>query len=482
MNSKKYLLMVAVILLISFVSANGLTVMSDNSFTIEKVVDEHENITFILKNEEPFDFFNISFEDNLYIEMDVISSLSNGADVNVTALVIGNNDFVGEIRIKGFYEAQLGEQDITHEIDVDFGDTNSDSLSICDFTAIKGDQVIWTNLVSAPIVLRNVVTDNIVTTILIGESYQMNLDIPQLFRYRFERNGFVFTDVCDINILDDFGFVNNPDLDAVINLNLDVSFPPTTLEITSFVDSYNIRFDEEKDDQFLTIKNNGEEIARNIYLEGEWFKDFTKNDFTLASGASTNVGYTVASSGIFRTNQTDMTYVKNLTVTGNFGTISKSVDIYIKPANIGEDGNGTGGMSFDEWLTAYCIDNPDNTILCPQPKIIFKDGGGINDSGTTSEALNGLIRAFYIYMDKQDVGDNVQKELTLQAVNNSEQSLEKIESLITEVDSLDEIINSISGSAILLTATYGTIAIIAILLVLIYLKKRKNKFKNLDYY
>lgn len=482
MKNKIWFAVFAFIMVISVVSANGLTVIGDSSFTVEKLVDEDKSITFNLRNEEPLDFLNVSFEDNLYVKMDSISNLSSGSDVNVTALVIGNNDFTGEIRIKGFYEAQLGKNDTTHQVQVDLGTIPSNSIDICDFIAIQGDQVIWTNLYSMPIDLRNVDTGQIEITILPSETGMRNLDIPESFRYVFELNMWQFTDICTITTVSDVGLINNPALDAIINLDLDVNFPPTTLEITFLTVDYSLEFFQEQDDIFK-IKNIGDETARNIYLEGEWFKDFTKNDFTLAPGDSTNIGYIVAPSEIFRTNQTDITYVKNLTITGNFETIIKAVSIYIKPANIGEDGNETGSSLIDnmiKMIKKYCEEHPDDVTICPQAKIIFKD---INKTGELdSAALDGLIRAFYNYIDKQDIESNIEKELIAGVANSSEQNLQKTESLEGRMSLLEELIGDINASAVLLTMTYGTIAVIVILLVLIWLKRRRNKRKDLQYY
>ena len=57
----------------------------------------------------------------------------------------------------------------------------------------------------------------------------MGCDYPQNLKYNFERRGFVFTNVCNFYCLNDTGKINNPSLDAIFNLKVNILFNITQL-------------------------------------------------------------------------------------------------------------------------------------------------------------------------------------------------------------------------------------------------------------
>lgn len=391
---RKWYILLGIIFLSSIVSANGLSVNPDN-ITVNKTAGADLIVNFDLTNEEPFSFFNINFEDNPYIQMEEITELVSGDVISVEATIIADNNVNEAIRIKGFYEADIGDSNETYEIDVDF----DDGISICDLTVIQGDTVIWHNLVSDEIVMRNADTQQDITTIPEGESHTIVFDNPLVLHYFFLRLGFVFTETCTINVLDDEGLVNDPNLDAILNLEVVLDFPPTTLASSVAINTFTMHFFEEREGIIL-LENTGSETAKNIHLEGDWFS-FSPNNFDLNPTDTRIVSFFI-NPEIGSTNETNQNYIKNVSITGNFATLIEEFSIFINFANIGD---GTGNETVEDLIDLICRIRPE---LCGGTTEIIYVGNGTQEFNIsfTKEKVDGLFSLFFDLKDLLERNEN----------------------------------------------------------------------------
>jgi hypothetical protein len=402
MKNKGVLFLILGIFLINLVSANGLT--TNDTVAINKTVNVDKTFIFSLSNEEPFSFFNITFEDNPYVEMETINELISGETREITATATTNDDYIGPVEIIGFYQIDVGQLNETHDIDVDY----DDGLSRCSFTIIKGDKVTWHNLVSDEIVLRNADTGADVATILEGDNYTMTFGIPETFPYYFLRHGFVFTDVCEITALDSQGLVNNPEYNAVLNLNIDVEYEPTTLSLTTIQTEYTMDANTQQEG-VMTITNTGGKVAKNIKLEDAWFT-FSPNNFDLEPGYSKNIAYTIQSI-VVTTEETNMTHIRNVTISGNFPIIHQEFDIFINYADLNETGGA--GLSLIDTIKKWCDEHHDDE-LCPQaPKVIYRYGNESDRAFNVTMSEEQLKELFELWFEKiyeDEVFQNFVKE------------------------------------------------------------------------
>ena len=493
MKNKIWFEAVVFIMLVSFVAANGLTADPD-SFTVNKTVGEQPTISFILRNVYELEMKNINFEEEINgelnpLKMDPISSLSNGADINVTATVIGDKPFIGEVRIKGFYNNTIesSSEQTTIEINV-VGD-----LSECYLQVYPGETVKWHNQHSS--LPYYIINANNGKPLFAGgipatetsEAYPFSVgnSLTYFVSASPGLGGKMSNTPCTITVLGT-GLVNNPNYDAIINLNLNIEFIPTNIAVSIPVDDYTLNVGSSQQG-FFTITNLGSNIAKDIILSADWFsfKDDAGNvlnNFDLSEGQSKNILYTIKPI-ITNTSQTDKSYVKTFTISGNFDQFTKDFNIFI-PFSVVISGDETEpGLEelvkqYMEVIIAYCNDNP-NSLECKS--LLSNVIVGYN--ATTDDDSNiAILKILAEFMNQQNLNDNIQKELTTDIINSTGENLQRTESLEGRVGSLEELINNINASAVLLTMTYGTIVVIAILLVLIYLKRQKNKHKSLTYY
>ena len=303
MKLKQLSMFVLGLFLVGMVSANGISVISSNTFTINKTYNHDTYVNLTIRNDEPFDFFNVSMEDNPYITISKIPKLATGETRNITALVKANDNIHKDIKIFGFYLASLGAQNQTHQVDI----TYDDGLSKCDFTIVQGDKVNWKNLEiveSKTVKLKNMDTLNYFQDLAAQASNLQFFDSPMSLPFQFiDRTGYS-RQSCVLTVLSDTGYVNNPEHDASINIDINVEFPQTSVELLTLNDKYSMRFYDTREDIF-SVRNTGNEIAKNVNLEGDWFV-FSTNNFDLEPGQSKNIGYTIDPI-IFTSNQTDQT-------------------------------------------------------------------------------------------------------------------------------------------------------------------------------
>lgn len=470
----KLMFLMVGLLIIPLVSANGLNIVSNiTTFNMNKTYNQDKSITFTIKNEEPFSFYNITFKDNDIITMSRINELTSGNSKEVTATVKTNNDFNGDIEIIGYFESQLGIQNKSYNITV----TTADGLEVCDFSIVKGDKVTWFNKIPDEIRLKNMNADY-VTTIEKNGSYTTTFDEPEIFEYAFYRRGSLYTDICQITVLDDVGYVNDPNLNEIITLNIDMKYEETTIQATLFTDNFTLNFLESADDVII-IKNTGTKVARNIKLSGDWFT-FNKNNFDLDPDKSTVVVYNIKElkPGITNTTNTNKTYDKNITITGNFDKVVKHLDVFIKYAEIGE--NYTSGETWEQELKNKCEDDPDYW-LCPKTRIVYRD---INDTllrfnvTYEQEQCEQMTSLMFDKMDGEDEIYNYMKRVitdlnqTIQTMSSKVNNLET--NIIAEKTLREEQKNNLDYVWFFIAVGLLIVALIAI----VFLVYRQKKLVN----
>lgn len=416
---------------LTLVSSQGLVIVGDNTININKTNGIDKSITLNLQNQESYSFYNVSIETNSYVSSSKILEIPSGQSKNITLNFQSNNDFNGELRIKGVYKSQLGMLNETHNIDVNY----NSGLSRCDFSIVQGDNVIWKNTHPYAIVkLINANTYSEITQLSPNQTYSEKFQTPMSFRYYFERYGIKFTDVCTISVLDTSGSINNPDYDVILHLNLKILYPSTNLIITILDRNYTISpFNSGED--FLKIKNNGTSIAKNIHLSGEWFS-FSDNNFDLNGGESKTIKYTITPQ-ITNTNQTNKNYTKNIEISGNLETKTESFTISI-PYQIINEGVGGGTsllervQTYAEVVISYCNDNPDEEFCDNLFKTIV-----VGSQGNQSTPEIELFKAFIDFMDKQEQQNALMKrsqDLVVNSTLNAENRTTSIENQLDEID------------------------------------------------
>jgi len=449
---------------IEVVSANGLSLSTFGTFAINKTYDQDMYVDIIIRNEESFSFYNITMEENPYITMSKIPVLTSGENMTITTLVNANEDVVRSFRIYGFYISTLGMQNITHDVDI----TYEDGVSRCDFSIIKGDKIKWNNLETIStktIDIVNSETSIVVETIQPNSSWIQHFDTPMTFPFHIvDRTGWPGPD-CVLTVLDDSGYINNPELDTIMSVDIDVVFPPTSLELYFLNNRYSMRFYEDREDIF-SISNTGDKIAKNIHLSANWFS-FTHNDFDLEPGESKNIGYTI-SPDIYSSNETNKTYFNNLTVTGNFVTVRKEFEIFIEYAEF-VDGPINNATTLKDYI---CANFPE---FC-EPNIVYQyldsQDAEFNVSYTERQ-VKKLYDLLFDNLDSQDIKDKQSIELidaiklALSLIENSTNSTDdKIYNLNEKLD--------VANTVWKLCAWSLSLLIVIVLLSLLILKYKQR--------
>ena len=393
------------------VSANGLTVTSQNETNINKTPDISRYITFTIRNEEPFTFYNIS-EDSPYIKFNTVPQLSSGENVTITAEIVSNVDFSGIIKIKGFYETQLGVLNDNYTVEVDYLSGGGFGFSECDFSVVQGDRVMWKNIHdTATIAIVNAITQQNAAILQPQMTYTEIFETPTIFGYYLSRYGLP-SQICNINVLASQGIINNPVLDGELNLNIKIIHLPTSLSLTLLTTNYTINPGEFVEDIFK-ITNVGNESAKNIYLNGEWF-EFSSNNFVLSPGESRNIGYKITPK-ITETNETNMSYEKKFNITGNFDVIEELFYIHIPYLKIEGDVFKPATPlrelidNYIKIAISYCNDNPNDEICDGLFTTMIL---GVQN---TSSGMGGaeLTVAFIDFMDSQEEFNNLMKQRQL---------------------------------------------------------------------
>ena len=340
--------------------------------------------------------------------MTTISELAAGMSINISVIIVNDNDFNGIVKLKGFYISNLGQNFQTHNINVDY----TSGLSECDKSLVEGDTINWINLVSDDIQIfapYPLWTNSIIAE---GSSASKQFVIPgESFSYFFKRNGFTFTPTCTITILDDSGLITNPIYDASLSLDIKVINPETNVTVSVPIENYVISVFTNAEG-ILSITNSGNKIAKNVKLTADWFS-FNSNNFDLEVGQTKGLIYSL-SPQIFSTNDTNKSYSKILTVEGNFPTYSHNFTINVPYAVIAGT-NSSGGLTGSEWIELFCkqiITDPYGIefqkAMCVGKTIVIgqnTDGSNISVDYTASE-----VRSWFDFMFKEsDKNEEFQK-------------------------------------------------------------------------
>jgi len=398
-----------IFLLFPFISA-GL-IVENNSYNINKTFEENQNIEITIKNTENFSFYNINFKDNDFISMNSISALSGGESITFNASFFGNEPLTNkEIKIVGNYNSSVGENGITHIVEIRHDSPMFNPLNL---NIIKGDSIKWLNIdeIYNLSLYKSNPSSELIYNIPRGSDFTMIFNEVGDYSYYSSYSAGIQGGVDIITVLSDSGLVHNSNYDGNIFINSNIDYPQTTL-IISYLSSNNYDLNVfENTEGFIIIKNTGIKPAY-ISNDCDWFT-FDKNSMVLEGGDDIVINYEIYPD-VQYTNETNKNYIKNLSIVGNFPTINKTFNLFVNYANIDE--GQTGGNSIIYLITQYCTENP-NASFCEQsPKIIYKNVG---DSGNLSqEQFKKLIDFWYINFNEVKDSNNWMKEQILNISNN----------------------------------------------------------------
>jgi hypothetical protein len=220
----------------------------------------------------------------------------------------------------------------------------------------------------------------------------------------------------------------------------------------------------------MTVKNTGTEIAKNITLSGgNWFS-FSPNNFDLNPNVTRTISYTI-NPIVSATNDTNKTYIKNVSIKGNFQTISQNFTIFLYYADLSS--SNYGYISLEDMLKKFCLDNP--SLCSGGTKVIYQNGTG--EGNLTQEQFRKIIE---FWSNKFDA---VQLELTYMKEQNNATAFattatdEKMGNLSANVETLKQQKNDsfsfvqliVLGIAFIIIVVCGTI------LIQYYRKRRIEK-------
>lgn len=470
-KSKILLIILLGIFCFNLISASGIMILNNNTAYISKTVGSNYSYSLQLRNDESFAMYNVSLESNSIAKMNVIPALQPGENITATIIIYADEDISKSLRLKGFYFSNIGQSNLTHEINV-FYDQN---LNPCSISVVKGDIFKWNNMVPDDIKMIRANTGQEVTTILRNTSYQTKFENPETFDYYFTRRGFQFSQTCSINILNDNGLINNPLLDGVISFNVDVNYPPTTISTTFLETSYNMNFYDSEEGIF-SIRNTGNNIVKNINLSGNWFS-FTKNNFDIDVNQTKSIGYTIHPS-IGSTTDTNKTYNKNIFMEGNFNTLSQNFSIFIKYADVSNTQNSSN-LSLLQMIDAYCKANPD--ICSGGTKIIYKDANGSDTYFNVTYQVQ-QVKDLWSYMFSQNDQNSVYMNFVkdeLNKYNDRQNSTDTaIQNISNEMSSMrNDYNNSINTTVIIIVCILFIMLMGLIGFGIFYFTKKKKEDK-----
>lgn len=382
---------VFLLFLLPVISSAGLSIEQTEIY-VNKTYGQEIQVRINVTNEETFKFYNITFKENIVSVPKF--DLEPGETKEVMVSVTGNDDYNGLLTLRGEYQSQIGASNKTETILINY----NSGFNKCNLDMVKGDKIVWVNNVQGNIELVN--NDNGVKflDILQGENVTYSLSNPTELHYYARWVGFKFTNVCTINVIGDSGMVHKLEYDDTINIDLKVSYDPTTISVTFLGTQYEVAYNGEKSDIFK-IENTGSKAAKKIHISADWMT-FDKNDFDLNSGDSVNVAYTIKPL-IIETNQTNKTHTKTIEITGNFEKKVQDILVFIPYKQV----DVITGTPIDEeviqnFIKSYCTNELDKCIdlfcsIYPEECENGLSGGGVNVTQEfSSDALKSLIEGY----------------------------------------------------------------------------------------
>lgn len=466
----KISILLLALFLISTVSAGGLGIVGENSFNIEKTEGVDTSFQVTVQNQDAFTFHNIIIEGEGIATMSKIDKLDSGQSTNVTIRLSGDDEFNGKIKITGEYEASLGASNITEVIQV----TYDNGIDKCDLSLIKGDSVTWKNNGLDEIRLKDVDTGEYFLTIEESENGTRLFTEPITLEYVAVWI-VPFTTICTIEVANDEGLIHSAEYDAEINLNLSMTYKETSIETTFLSTSYSLDYNQVKTKEYFSIKNTGSQTAR-YKISSEWIT-FEENNFNLEAGDSRNIEYSI-SPIVMQTNQTNKTYIKTITIEGNFEKLEKDISIYVKYANL-DDIIGDEGLT-EEWFNNMvdlgCIAYPENSRCKRQ--ISFYN----SSSGSTIELNEESFRLFLEKYGEDLIKEDKERKADAEYKANLSKTMEKLESGLdsvkNETGKTNETSENASKTSLFLLILISSTIILVVAIILIMKEKKKRKVKT----
>ena len=209
-------------------------------------------------------------------------------------------------------------------------------ISPTPITIKKGDTISWYNSHSQPLTITEVTSEIDKWSITISPLNHSEETFNNIKNISYSCEIFGTTYGADIfvesNIIEDL--IHNSDYDKTLKINLNSTYAPTTLSLEIFIDSFNLEYN----DVGLgvgRITNNGDFTALDIELSMPW-ATFENNSFNLEKAKSKIINFAI-SPEIYKTADTNKTYIKELTLSGtNIEVIKKNISIFIKYKKINE--------------------------------------------------------------------------------------------------------------------------------------------------
>lgn len=303
----------------------------DQTLSLGEVI----NVTINLTNTHNFTIYNITLLDNpfaTFIQADILNpnqSISVPLKINASALTTTTLP----LTFKFLFTQTIIEQPKTVNVNI-----LSTSFSPSSLTINMLDIITWAN------------TDNVIHTVTnVDGNNQPNQQI-----YPNTTFSFTFNEVKTYTLVDNsIGFsmsvivqnntktifVNNPQLNKQITLNLNAQLPATQLEIELLNVNFNMTYNGKKEG-ILKIKNLGSKEAVNVRFSASKWIAFSKTGFNLNGNDETFTIFTIKPV-ILTNGETGITH--NITITTectNCETKQNSIGVFINPANITDVGLG----------------------------------------------------------------------------------------------------------------------------------------------
>ncbi|MFW5793890.1 MAG: hypothetical protein ACOCV1_00170 [Bacillota bacterium] len=465
---KKIIIIFLFILCLSFTSALSL---NNTNLEINKTLGVNKTIKIDIENDKTFDFYNVTFEDNDFIKINKINKIESGTSVQVTATIFGDSSIDDVFRIKGYYLNNIGETDDEYFVNVT--EYKSDP---CSFSVNQGDSITWKNNLLSVINLYKHPENSPVDggNIIAGENFTLEMDKVGQQGYKFLLGGWPFPEICYIDVLPTTGYINNPEYDAILNLDLNLEYEKTQIESVLINTEFDMYFYDTKEG-VLSVKNTGDKKAYDVTLSGDWLS-FDKNNFNLESGETKGIVFEV-SPYVVNTSQTNKTYEKNIKIEGNFETQKKKVNIFIKHSIIDEDFNESQ-QSLVDFIKDFCDKNPE---ICGSSKVIYKNSLGNNTA--EFEITEDQWKEYWLnqYEGKEETTTvlNYVKDIVTQMEEDktsTKAKLTNIENSIQNDQEKDE--NNTRNVLGLLFFIVATIVVILIIFLIFYYKnKRQGEYK-----
>lgn len=348
------------LLLIAPIASAELTI-EPNPFNIEVTANQEETFELSIKNNFSFKIMDFQFS-NLtgfnFPEIEIEANETETIQFTVLRSEVGEFDYPSIVSFK--YLVEIPEEPTTYYVNIT--NTGFDP----DFIVVRaGDTIIWKN------------SDEISHSVT-GATFNEPLQPNETFSMTFEDIGiieYMDTVIFWAGTIEVIGAsseekVNNPAYNTQLEINLDVTLDPTSLEVTNNKGNYTITYTG-SEEGLLEITNNGDIIAQRIFLKSdpEWII-FDENNFDLNLGETNFVTYRIEPI-ILQTENTNKTYNLNLTIkASNTDEISKIISVFIPYDDI--SGSATTDEGFIALYDRFCSQNA-NSLLCNNT---ISTGGG----------------------------------------------------------------------------------------------------------